>query len=148
VPAVVLIFALALGVTGASSSGPPNWSTPGQAVVCGIARGIPGSAKDLGVGAPLRGLWPGLQCQTAGLPPARTNVGDPAVDLGQGRTGRARLVYMSQDDLLSNTPYRKLPAGSIWKRDGIKCAVRTASVRCTNSAGYGFTLSPGHLHVF
>ncbi len=26
--------------------------------------------------------------------------------------------------------------------------VRTTSVRCTNSVGHGFTMSPGHAHLF
>jgi hypothetical protein len=100
-----------------------------------------------GTGAPLRGLWRGLQCQAAGIPHG-PGIGDPAVQLGQGRAGRARSVSISQDDLLSQAPYAPLAAGSVWKRYGITCTVNATSVRCTNEPGYGFTASPGHVRLF
>jgi len=124
-----------------------NFSTAGEAVVCGVAEGVEGTQLDPGTGAPLKGFWPGLQCQAAGIPRVH-GIGDPAVQLGQGRAGRARLLDISQDDLASDAPFVSLAAGSVWKRDGIACTVEAASVRCTNKPGYGFTLSPGHVHLF
>jgi hypothetical protein len=82
-----------------------------------------------------------------GLPRGQ-GIGDPAVQLGQGRAGRARLVDISQDDLVSNAPYLALAPGSVWRSYGIACTVNAASIRCTNEPGYGFTVSPGHLHLF
>jgi len=147
-PIAVLMLCLAAGTADASVSSTANWSTPGEAVVCGVVAEVPGSKLDPGTGSLRNGMWPGLQCQAAGLPDSRSGVGDPTVHLGQGRSGRARLVYISQDELVSAAPYRRLRSGSLWKRDGIRCAVSSASVRCTNSAGHGFSLSPGHLHTF
>lgn len=124
-----------------------NWSADGEAVVCGVAEGIEGTKLDPGTGAPLNGLWRGLQCQATDIPHAQ-GIGDPAVQLGQGRAGRARLVDISQDDLVSDAPFVGLAPGSVWERYGIACAVNATSIRCENGPGYGFTLSPGRLHVF
>lgn len=132
---------------GASVSSAINWSTQGEAVVCGVANGIEGTVLDPGTGAPLVGFWRGLQCQTTGLPHPQ-GIGDPAVQIGQGRAGRARLIDISQDDLVSDTPFPALPQGSEWKRYGISCAVDATSIRCANGPGYGFTMSPGHVHLF
>jgi hypothetical protein len=131
----------------ASTSHATNWGTHGQKVTCGIAR-VWGTALDAGTQAPLNAYWPGVQCSAAGIPQPRQGIGDPFVQLGQGRAGRARLVDESQDDLISNAPVVTLAAGSRWSRDGIGCAVHTASIACTNSVGHGFTLSPGHVHLF
>lgn len=135
------------GAATASTSNTLNWSTEGEAVVCGVAEGIEGTELDAGTGAPLNGLWRGLQCQAAGIPRG-PGIGDPAVQLGQGRAGRARLVDISQDDLVSQAPFAVLATGSVWKRYGIACAVAATSIRCTNGPGYGFTISPGRLHLF
>ncbi len=132
----------------AGSSHVSNWGTARQQVVCGIAAGVPGTVLDAATQAPLTGLWPGLQCSARGIPRPAHGIGDPFVQLGQGASGRARLVDESQDDLLSDAPYAKLSAGMSWQGDGITCAVHASWVRCANSAGHGFTLSPGHLHVF
>jgi hypothetical protein len=147
------IFALLLAVAYPSiaravASHVANWGTRGQKVVCGVTAAVPGTAFDPGTQAPLNGNWPGLQCMAAGIPRPRQGVGDPAVQLGQGRVGRARLVDVSQDELVSSGPYVELAPATTWKRDGITCAVHTASVRCTNSVGHGFTISPGHVHLF
>ncbi len=130
----------------ASISNAVNFSTQGDAVVCGVATGIEGTALDPGTGAPLDGLSLGLQCQTTGIPRGQ-GVGDPAVQLGQGRAGRARLVDISQDDLISDAPFDALEPGTEWRRYGIACTASTASIRCTNGPGYGFTLSRGHLQL-
>ncbi len=143
----VLAVMLLPGVATASTSNTLNWSTQGEAVVCGVAEGVDGTELDHGTGAPLNGLWRGLQCQATGLPHGQ-GIGDPAVQLGQGRAGRARLVDISQDDLVSNAPYLVLAPGSVWRGYGIACTVSAASIRCTNGPGYGFTVSPGHLRLF
>jgi hypothetical protein len=124
-----------------------NWSTEGEAVACGVVEGVEGTEFDSGTGAPLNGLWRGLQCQAARIHRGE-GIGDPAVQLGQGRAGRARLLDISQDDLVSDSPFVALATGSLWKRYGIACTVNATSIRCTNGAGYGFTLSPGQLHRF
>jgi hypothetical protein len=142
------------GVASASQSSPSNWATPHEAVVCGVAAGIEGTAPDPGTGAMLNGLWPGLQCQTTGIhdvplrPGTQAEVGDPAVQLGQGRSGRARLLDISQDDLESDARYVVMGAGSVWSQDGITCTLAAESVRCANTAGYGFTMSPGKVNLF
>ncbi|HEY1833617.1 MAG TPA: hypothetical protein VGG08_04210 [Solirubrobacteraceae bacterium] len=123
-----------------------NWSTHGGQVVCGLAD-VHGTAVDPGTGAPERGLWPGLQCSARGIPRAPGPVGDPFVQLGQGRAGRAKLVDLSQDDLLVSGDPKPLPSGSRWVKDGIACAVHARSIACHNSAGHGFTMSPGHVHL-
>lgn len=139
--------ALAPGAA-ASASHTDNWGTRGQKVVCGIAGRVWGSRFDSGTMAQLNGYWPGLQCAAAGIPRPRQGVGDPFVQLGQGQAGRARLVDESQDDLVSSGRYVELAPGSSWSADGIDCAVASSSIRCTNSAGHGFTMSPGHVHLF
>ncbi len=37
-----------------------------------------------------------------------------------------------------------------WSTEGeaVVCGVAATSIRCTNGPGYGFTMSPGHLHLF
>jgi hypothetical protein len=135
------------GAAAASTSRALNWSTEGEAVVCGVAERVEGTELDPGTGAPLNGLWRGLQCQAAGIPHGQ-GIGDPAVELGQGRAGRARLIDMSQDELVSDAPFAALAAGSVWKSYGIACTINATSIRCQNGPGYGFTLSPGHLHLF
>jgi len=131
----------------ASTSHATNWETRGHKVVCGITR-VWGTAFDPGTQAPLNSYWPGLQCSAAGIPRPRQGVGDPFVQLGQGRAGRARLVDESQNDLTSNAPFAALAAGSTWSLDHITCAVHGESVDCTNSVGHGFTMSTGHVHLF
>jgi hypothetical protein len=144
-----LIAATALPASAtADTSHAVNWVTPGQKVVCGVAEQVPGTAVDPGTMAPENGRWPGLQCSAIGIPRPRQGIGDPFVQLGQGRTGRARLMDESQDELKSDAPFVELAAGTAWKRYGIACTVHAASVRCTNSAGHGFTMSPGHVHLF
>ncbi len=143
----VLMAMLLPTVANASTSNAMNWSTQGEAVVCGLTDSIEGTKLDPGTGAPLDGLQLGLQCQTTGIQHGQ-GIGDPAVQLGQGCAGRARLVDISQDDLVSAAPFVALEPGSVWKRDGIACTVESASIRCTNGPGYGFTMSPGHLQLF
>jgi hypothetical protein len=123
-----------------------NWETHGETVACGVAE-VFGSALDPASGAPLNGRWPGLQCSAQGLP-HKGDVGDPFVQLGQGRAGRARLVDLSQDDLLSSSAPVGLSAGERWSRYGITCEVFSAAVSCHNTSAHGFTLSPGHLRLF
>jgi hypothetical protein len=145
--ACALVAMLSPGAATASTSNIVNWSTEGEAVVCGVAEGVEGTKFDPGTGALLDGLWRGLQCQAAGIPHGQ-GIGDPAVQLGQGRAGRARLIDISQDDLVSDTPYVVLASGSVWNSYSITCTLNATSIRCTNGPGYGFTLSPGHVHLF
>jgi len=143
----MLLAMIVPAVASASTSSTLNWSTEGAAVVCGVAEGVQGTTLDPGTRAPLDGFWRGLQCQAAGIPRVQ-GVGDPAVQLGQGRAGRARLLDISQDDLVSDSSFAVLAPGSMWTRYGIHCTVAATSIRCTNGPGYGFTMSPGRVHLF
>jgi hypothetical protein len=147
-----VISALALALAPARAAGAvahmPNWATRGQSVVCGVAAQVPGTAVDPGTMAPENGRWPGVQCTAPGIPRPRQGVGDPFVQLGQGRSGRARLRDESQDELISASPFVELAAGATWRRYGIACTVGSASVRCVNSAGSGFSIALGHVRVF
>jgi hypothetical protein len=145
-PGCALVAMLLPAAATASTANTLNWSTEGEAVVCGVAEGIEGTQFDAATGALLNGMWLGLQCQAAGIPRAQ-GIGDPAVQLGQGGAGRARLVDISQDDLVSDAPFVALAPGSAWTRYGIRCTVDGTSVRCTNEPGYGFTISTGHVHL-
>jgi hypothetical protein len=146
--ACVLVATLMPAAASASQSAAVNFSTQSNTVVCGIAPRIHGTHLDPGLGAPLNGLWPGLQCAAEGIPRPPGPVGDPFVLLGQGRAGRARVVNLSQDDLVSDAPPVALPAGSTWRREGITCKIGASSVSCGNGHGHGFTLASGHLHLF
>jgi hypothetical protein len=145
---------LALGFTSpalaarSSDSHAANWSTSNGAVECGIAD-IRGTALDPGTGAPTTGLWPGLQCAAAGIPRAPGGVGDPFVQLGQGRAGQAKIVDLSQDDLLVNGSPVSLAPGTMWSRNHITCRIYTSRIECRNSSGHGFKLaSHGQVHLF
>ncbi len=145
IAALAAVLAPANAVAAGSSA--LNWATQHEAVVCGVAVGIEGTALDPGTESEVNGLWPGLQCQTTGIKPV-SGIGDPAVQLGQGRAGRARLLDISQDDLQSDTTYAVLEPDSIWVADEIDCRVSAEAVRCANAPGYGFTMSPGHVELF
>jgi hypothetical protein len=131
----------------ASTSHVSNWETRGARVLCGVTR-VWGTAFDPGTQAPLDGYWPGVECSAAGIPQPRHGVGDPFVKLGQGRAGRVRLVDESEDDLTSGSPFVVLAPGSSWGREGITCLVGGRSIRCANSAGHGFLISPRHARLF
>jgi hypothetical protein len=155
--AAAAVAALVIGVSSASAAGSTstststtgshriNWQTASRTVFCGIAPRVPGTQLDPGTGAMLNADWPGLQCGAEGIGARHHDVGDPFVQLGQGTAGRARLVYLSEDDLASSAAPVTLRAGSNWSRDGITCSVAAASVTCHNSSGHGFILSKGHL---
>jgi hypothetical protein len=142
------LFLLALPTAAEASSHAINFQTKTADVVCGIAAAVPGTERDPGTGAPLNGDYPGLQCSAQGIPKPKQGIGDPFVQLGQGRAGRARLVDESQDDLVSAVDPVTLPPGSIWKRYGITCRLSSSAVRCANATGRGFEISTGHLDLF
>lgn len=146
-----LVAAFALAVSPASaeaSSHALNFQTKTAEVVCGIASSVPGTELDPGTGAQLGGDYPGLQCSAEGIPKPKHGIGDPFVQLGQGRAGRAKLVDESQNDLISGANPVTLAPDSTWGRYGITCSVSASSVRCTNGTGHGFEISTGHLHLF
>jgi hypothetical protein len=145
--ALTLGLALGTGAAGtsaaaaASTSHATNWTIRAGTLVCGIAD-VYGTQIDAGTGAPLNGPWPGLQCSVERIPRAPgSKVGDPFVQLGQGRAGRAKVVNLSQDDLLYHRAPVTLAAGTTWSRNGITCEVRSSSIACHNSSSHGFTLS-------
>jgi hypothetical protein len=145
---VAVALVVALPATARASSHAVNFQTKTEDVVCGIVAAVPGTELDPGTGAPLNGYYPGLQCSAASIPKPKHGIGDPFVQLGQGRTGRARLVDESQDDLISDANFVTLAPGSTWKRYGITCELTASSVRCTNGTGHGFEISTGHLSLF
>jgi hypothetical protein len=145
---VAVIALVALPAAARASSHAVNFQTKTADVVCGIVASVPGTQLDPGTGASLDGDYPGLQCSAAGIPKPRHGIGDPFVQLGQGRAGRARLVDESQDDLVSSARPATLAPGSTWKRYGIVCSLGASSARCTNGAGHGFKISTGHLSLF
>jgi hypothetical protein len=142
------IALMALPAAARASSRAVNFQTKSADVVCGIAASVPGTELDPGTGAPLNGDYRGLQCSAAGIPKPKHGIGDPFVQLGRGRAGRARLVDESQDDLISGANPVTLAPGATWKRYGITCTLSVSSVRCTNGRGHGFKISTGHLSLF
>lgn len=147
----VLLAALALVALPAAavaSSHAVNFQTKTADVVCGIAASVPGTELDPGTGTLLNGDYRGLQCSAAGIPKPKHGIGDPFVQLGQGRVGRARLVDESQDDLISSANPVTLAPGSTWKRYGITCSLSASAARCVNGMGHGFKISTGHLTLF
>jgi hypothetical protein len=145
---VVAVALVALPAAAEASSRAVNFQTQTADVVCGIVASVPGTELDPGTGAQLNGDYPGLQCSAAGIPKPRHGIGDPFVQLGQGRAGRAKLVDESQDDLISSANPVTLAPGSTWKRYGIACKLTASSVRCVNGTGHGFKISTGHLSLF
>jgi hypothetical protein len=140
--AAIVLVAPAASVAATPVSHAPNFEPPNRMVACGLAR-VPGTRTDPGTGATLRGTWPGLQCSAPGLHRVPHGIGDPFVQLGQGSV-RARVVDLSQDDLLSGRAPARLAAGTVWRRDGISCRISATSVSCTNGSGHGFALARGH----
>jgi hypothetical protein len=149
VAALAALLALATWPAAAAgaSSHAPNWQTPHGEVLCGIAF-VPETRFDPGTQAYLEEPGRGLQCSALGIPRPKSGIGDPVVKLGEGRAGRARLVDQSQDELISNGAPVTLAASSTWSHAGIVCTIHAASVRCRNAAGHGFSISPGHVHLF
>jgi hypothetical protein len=152
----VAVMVMVIGVSSAPAAGSTsttvshriNWQTSSRTIFCGIAPRVPGTHLDPGTGAQLNADWPGLQCSAEGIGTGHHNVGDPFVQLGQGTAGRAKVVYLSEDDLASGAAPVTLRAGSSWRRDRISCSVAAASITCHNSSGHGFILSRGHLEAY
>jgi hypothetical protein len=145
---VAAVVSLACAAAAQASSHASNFQTTSGEVACGVARSVPGSELDPGTGASLDGDYPGVQCSAPGIPKPARGIGDPFVQLGQGAAGRARLRDESQDELVSDAAPKTLARGSTWRRDGITCTLTASRVRCANSAGAGFAISPGHLVLF
>jgi hypothetical protein len=106
-----------------------------------------GSEYSSGAMATVDGYFPGLLCDAEGLRNPHPNQGDPAVELGQGKKGRAKLIDTSQDNYTSSSRFKRMPAHANWSKDGITCKINPAQVICHNSSGHGFTLSKGHLKL-
>lgn len=147
VPLAAAAVLATLPAVAQASSSAVNFETKTTDVACDVARSVPGTRLDPGAGALLSGDYQGLQCSATGIPRSKQGVGDPFVQLGQGRAGRARLVDESQDDLISDAYPVRLPPGSTWKRYGLMCKLTATSVRCTNGNGHGFKLSTGQLEL-
>jgi hypothetical protein len=144
--AAALLALVAAAAQGASQA--VNFQTKTADVVCGVAGYVPGTEFDAGTQAELDGNYDGLQCSAEGLPLSKNGVGDPAIQLGHGSSGRARLVYTSQDNYISDARFVTLAPGSTWKRFDITCTLTASSVRCVNANGHGFTLSTDHHKLF
>lgn len=87
-----------------------------------------------------------LLCSAKGIPRPKNggNTGDPFVILR--RTGRPRLVLVSQDEFPPGNP-SKLANGTTWNKNGITCLVNH-KVTCTNKSGHGFTIGNGKYKPF
>jgi len=146
---VVAITAVTLGAVGAfaKTSHVLLWTThnnTGNAtVVCGITPDVYGSVYSSGAMASVNGYYPGLQCDAEGLRNPHPQQGDPAVALGQGSAGKARIIETSQDNYESSH-FTRMPEHATWSKDGITCKIDKATVSCHNTAGHGFTLRKGY----
>jgi hypothetical protein len=134
-----------------------NWATRGATIACRIAEGIPGTAFDPGTQAQLDGRWPGLVCAAGGSLRLYRGTNEPLVgkfnvQLGEGRTGRARPIHYGESSqpyaFASSQRFFTVSPGMKWVRDGITCSVKAQSIRCVNAAGHGFTMTPTHLGTF
>ncbi len=94
-------------------------------VTCGIKLPLPSHTPTL------------VLCSAVGIPKAKTGVGDPFVQIG--RTGKPKLILVSQDEYETNTA-TKLSSGATWSNLGVTCKVSGKKVTCTNTSGHGFTI--------
>jgi hypothetical protein len=88
-------------------------------------------------------------CGARGIPRpphSSPNVGDPNVALS--RTGRPKLVLISQDSFVSGAKTATLASGATWTRRGVTCKVAAKTVTCSNSSRHGFTIGNGHYRSF
>ena len=87
-----------------------------------------------------------LLCSAKGIPRPKGGGqgGDPFVALG--RTGKAKLVLLSQDEFPAGNP-KTLGNGTTWSMDGVSCTV-AGKVTCKNTVGHGFTIGNGKYKSF
>ncbi len=113
-----------------STSGAQLWTALHGDVVCGIAIHPPNTP-------PIR-----LLCSAKPVPaPTGTGVGDPGF-VFLGSTGRPSRARLSQDSFTGTSPVT-LKAGRTWTGGPVHvtCAISATTVKCTNSAHHGFTIT-------
>jgi hypothetical protein len=106
-----------------------------KSVECGI------TAKDI---SPKNVL-----CSANGIPRPKhsnPNVGDPFVQLA--KTGKPRLVLISQNSYPAGAKAKKLATGTTWSARGVTCKINAKSVTCKNASKHGFTIGNGHYKAF
>lgn len=132
----VAALALAAVPTAALAKFTPNHSklfrNKANTVNCGLEIPVPGHQHM-------------VLCSAAGIPRAKTGEGDPFVQMG--RTGKAQLVLVSQDEYETNKA-TILGTGSSWGRAGVVCTVAGKKVTCTNRSSHGFTIGNGKYKAF
>jgi hypothetical protein len=132
---LILTGALLPAAAAAATSHAHLFQNKRETVVCGI------EASALSRTAVL--------CSARGVPRpphSSPNVGDPNVALS--RTGRPKLVLISQDSYVPGAKIATLASGSVWMQRGVKCKVDAKTVTCSNPSRHGFTIGNGHYHSF
>lgn len=99
------------------------------------------SFGSFGVNCHVRQVDAGLECSSRAIP--APNGTDGYLELK--RTGKARRKERGDFDGY-DTSRRRLREGDTWRprhtATGIVCRRRTFDIRCVNTAGHGFTISP------
>jgi hypothetical protein len=127
IAAVAVATGFAAAASAASTSHAKFWENPTGKVSCGIM------------------IHPANKPATEVLCGARVIPAPPHVNAHEGdpgfvqlaKTGRPRLLRLSQDSYIGNMPTR-LSRGTTWTSLGVTCTVAAKSVTCTNQAGHGF----------
>src|SRR5690348_11713166 len=116
----ILAGAIAAPAALAVTSSTKFWQNPKHTAVCGKRIGQKSFQ---------------LLCSAKGIPRPKNGgpVGDPFVVLG--RTGRPKIVLLSQDEFPPGKP-KTLANHSDWKKDGIECGV-FRKVICSNTSNHG-----------
>jgi hypothetical protein len=130
--ASVLLPATAIA---AGTSHASVWQNKAKTVECGITANVI-SRKD-------------MLCSAKGIPRPKhsnPNVGDPFVQLA--KTGKAKLVLISQNSFPAKAKVHTLATGTTWSSRGMTCTIGAKSVTCKNGSHHGFTIGNGHYKAF
>ena len=131
--AVGLSFAATPAVAAAGTSHVLLWQTSNQSVSCGVKIHAPKKRATV------------ILCSAAGIPKAKTGIGDPFVQIAAH--GKARLVLISQNSFVGHKA-KTLGAGAKWSRLGVTCTIASPTATCKNKSGHGFTIGNGKYKSF
>jgi hypothetical protein len=84
-----------------------------------------------------------IECTAPYLP----DVGALDTYLAVGPRGRASIAERGDFPGFA-TPQRTLRYGDMWKRPGVRCAMRRTGLTCRNRDGHGFRIQKGHVRRF